>query len=81
MEVFIKTAAPKECINIPGNLLSWKNNQPFVLVIDGKKIVERVVKTGIRSQDKVEILTGLKSGDRIVLQPQKNIQYINRRVQ
>ena len=80
LEVFIKVAKPKTCVNIPSNLVSWKNNQPFVLAVTGGKIIERPVKTGVRTQNKVEIISGLQAGDKIVMQPQKNLSYINRRV-
>ena len=80
LEAFIKVSAPKMCVNIPAKLISWKNNSPFVLCIVDEKIIERPVKPGIRSQDKVEILSGLQAGDRIVIQVQKHLQYINRRI-
>ena len=80
LEVFIKINAPRECVNIPAGLISWKNNSPFVLCIAGGKIICRPVKLGIRSKDKVEIISGLQAGDRIVLQPQKHLSYINRRI-
>lgn len=80
LEAFIKVSAPKECINIPADLISWKNNQPFVLAIVDGKITQRSVKLGIRSQNKAEILSGLQEGDRIVMMPQKNLKYIKRRV-
>ena len=80
LEVFIKVAGPKTCVNIPANLISWKNNAPFALCIAGGKITVRPVKTGIRGRNKVEIVSGLQPGDKIVMQPQKNMAYINRRV-
>ena len=80
LEVFIKIDKPKTCVNIPSNLVSWKNNQPFVLVVVNGKITERPVELGIRSQNKVEIVSGLQAGDEIVMQPQKNLGYVNRRI-
>ena len=80
LEVFIKVDKPKMCVNIPSNLVSWKNNQPFVLAVVNGKITERPVKLGIRSQNKVEIVSGLQAGDKIVMQPQKNLDYVNRRI-
>jgi len=80
LEVFIKVDKPKTCVNIPSNLVSWKNNQPFVLAVVNGKITERPVKLGVRSQNKVEIISGLQAGDKIVMQPQKNLDYVNRRV-
>ncbi len=80
LEVFIKVGTPKTCVNIPANLISWKNNSPFVLCIVDGKITARPVKPGIRSRNKVEILSGLQAGDRIVMQVQKHLQYINRRI-
>ena len=80
LEAFIKINAPKACVNIPTRLISWKNNQPFVLCIVDGKITERPVKLGIRSKNQVEILSGLQEGGRLVMQPQKNMGYINRRI-
>ena len=80
LEVNIKVSNPKNCVNIPANLVSWKNNQPFVLAVVDGKIIERPVKLGTRSQNKVEIVSGLQAGDKIVMQPQKNLSYVNRRV-
>ena len=80
LEVFIKVDKPKTCVNIPSNLVSWKNNQPFVLAVVNGKITKRPVKLGVRSQNKVEIISGLQAGDKIVMQPQKNLDYVNRRV-
>ena len=80
LEAFIKVSAPKTCINIPSNLIFWKNNQPFVLAVLAGKITGRSVKLGVRSQNKVEILSGLQAGDKIVMYPQKNLAYINRRI-
>ena len=80
LEVFIKVSAPKTCVNIPANLISWKNNSPFVLCIVDGKITECPVELGIRSKDKVEILSGLNATDKIVMQPQKYLQYSNRKI-
>ena len=80
LEVFVKVDAPRMCVNIPVGLVSWKNNTPFVLCIVDGKITERPVKTGIRSKDKVEILSGLQADDRIVMMPQKHLQYVGRRI-
>ncbi|MBR5886304.1 MAG: efflux RND transporter periplasmic adaptor subunit, partial [Alistipes sp.] len=43
LEVFIKVSAPKICVNIPSNLVSWKNAQPFVMAVVSGKIIERPV--------------------------------------
>ena len=80
LEVFIKVSAPKMCVNIPAKLISWKNNSPFVLSIVDGKITERPLDLGIRGKDKVEILSGLQAADRIVMQPQKHLQYVNRKI-
>ena len=80
LEVFIKVSAPRTCVNIPANLIAWKNNSPFVLCIVKGKITERPVKLGVRSKDKAEIVSGLQAGDKIVMQVQKHLQYTNRRI-
>ena len=80
LEVHIKVSEPENCVNIPANLVSWKNNQPFVLAVVDGKIIERPVKLGIRSQNKVEIVSGLQAEEKIVMQPQKTLGFVNRRV-
>lgn len=80
LEVFIKVSQPKKCINIPANLISWKNNNPFVLLVVDGRITEQPVKLGIRTQNSAEIISGLSEKDKIVMQPQKNMAYINRRI-
>ena len=80
LEVFIKINAPKICVNIPASLISWKNNTPFVLCVVDGKMIQRPVKPGIRSKDRVEIISGLQAGDKIVMQPQKHLKYIGRRI-
>lgn len=80
LEVFIKAGEVKKGISIPVNLILWKNNEPFVLCIVDGKIMERPVKLGIRSQNKAEVVSGLKEGEYLVMQPQKNQKYIKRRI-
>jgi multidrug efflux pump subunit AcrA (membrane-fusion protein) len=64
-------------MSVPNKFVSLHENGVFL--VDGK-ITEHPVKLGIRSNDKVEILSGLQSGDKIVKQPQKYLQYTNRRI-
>ncbi len=51
---------------IPFNMISYKNNQPYVLKQDASKRFQiRFLELGQTTADKIEVLSGLKDGDTI----------------
>jgi RND family efflux transporter MFP subunit len=65
-------AAPvtKAIALVPKNAIRTDNNQPYVLVVGEENIVERrAVKTGGPDGDRMEVIAGLRSGERVVVSP------------
>lgn len=63
----IIAAVHPNALNIPASALVVANNEPKVFVVQADSTVqERPVKTGWRDGDRIEILEGVKSGERVV---------------
>jgi multidrug efflux pump subunit AcrA (membrane-fusion protein) len=63
----IIAAVHPDALNIPATGLVVTNNEPKVFVVQADNTVqERPVKTGWRDGDRVEILEGVKNGERVV---------------
>ncbi|GLC31001.1 efflux RND transporter periplasmic adaptor subunit [Clostridium omnivorum] len=58
---------PAECIK------TTKDNKSYVYSIEGNKAVEKQVKTGIQSDMEIEIVDGVKKGDKVISNPANNI--------
>lgn len=66
VEVSIETAAQKGILTVPREAVQGIAGKEQVLLIVNNKIKHQDVKTGLRGQDDIEILSGIKSGDLIV---------------
>lgn len=63
----IIAAIHPNALNIPASALVVANNEPKVFVVQPDSTVqERLVKTGWRDGDRIEILEGVKNGERVV---------------
>jgi HlyD family secretion protein len=51
-----------------------KDGKAFVYVIEGNKAVEKEVKLGLQSDTELQIIEGVKSGDRVILNPGETIK-------
>lgn len=65
--VEIVTDAHRTAISIPQSAVLDDNGESVVFVADGNGYSRRPVKTGIRSDDRVEIVDGLVAGDKVVV--------------
>ena len=65
--VEIVTDAHRTAISIPQSAVLDDNGASVVFVADGNGYSRRPVKTGIRSDDRVEIVDGLVAGDKVVV--------------
>lgn len=56
-----------DVLEVPIEAVDQSGTEPSVLLVDGSNHVEkRVVQTGISTANKVEILSGLQSGDKVI---------------
>lgn len=69
-EVYINTGRREGVLALPQRAIVWREKQPNVIVIDGGKARWRAVVLGLRGAENVEIVEGLRAGQRVaVLQP------------
>ncbi|MFH2019202.1 MAG: efflux RND transporter periplasmic adaptor subunit [bacterium] len=61
-------SAKKDILTLPIEAVSEENDRRYVLVMDGKKTLEKDVKVGISNNNFVEITSGLSEGDVVVLE-------------
>jgi membrane fusion protein, heavy metal efflux system len=58
---------PHDGLVVPAGAIMRHENQPFVFVPDGERTFRRVdVELGLETNDRIEILSGLKAGDKVV---------------
>jgi cobalt-zinc-cadmium efflux system membrane fusion protein len=65
--VEIVTAAHGTAISIPLSAMLDDNGQSVVFVAEGDGYKKKMVTLGLKSDDRVEILTGLNAGDKVVV--------------
>jgi HlyD family secretion protein len=54
---------------VPQGAVKTDSGQTFVFLVNGQTVERRAVKTGGTDGDRVEVLAGLKGGDRVVVAP------------
>jgi len=63
--VHIETAREDRVVTVPYSALQYRYGVNRVFLIDGDKLSVRELKTGDRLGDRIEVLSGVKAGDRI----------------
>jgi RND family efflux transporter MFP subunit len=71
LAIVVETHA--NALTIPETALRRQRNQATVYVVEGNHAAERVVRTGVVAEGRVEILEGLADGDRVVASGAKSI--------
>lgn len=68
---FVQASLPSEkeekTLTVPEQAVSWRYGIYKVFVLDGSKVQEREIKPGTRQGARVEVLEGLKAGERLVV--------------
>ncbi len=59
---------------VPASAVLSRGGHSMVFLLDGERAVEKSVRTGRRLDTMVEILEGLETGDRVVLNPGSNLK-------
>ena len=70
----LKTEERKPRLAVNGSVLVGKTDQTHVFVLQGNHVQETSVQTGVKLGDMIEIISGLKSGDRVVINPPKGMK-------
>lgn len=55
---------------VPVSAVRWIDRTPFVAVLDGESPAWRPVTLGLTNEEQAEVKTGLKEGERVVLNPE-----------
>ncbi|MDD5435558.1 MAG: efflux RND transporter periplasmic adaptor subunit, partial [Nitrospira sp.] len=71
--VTLYTAAPKSTIVVPVTALLYEADQVRVFTADGDIAKEKIIRTGIRYDDLIEVIEGLKEGEKVVVVGQQNL--------
>ncbi|MDA0667813.1 MAG: efflux RND transporter periplasmic adaptor subunit [Planctomycetota bacterium] len=68
-DVFLETQSAKQAIAIPQQAVVLENGRPVAFVLmDGETFQKRDLNLGIRDGDRVEVLSGVEEGERVVTQ-------------
>jgi Cu(I)/Ag(I) efflux system membrane fusion protein len=59
----------RETILVPASAIYRAGQLEMIEVVEGDRVVRRLVKSGPASGDKVEILSGLKDGEKVLVKP------------
>jgi RND family efflux transporter MFP subunit len=70
----LKTEERKPRLAVNGSAFVGKTDQTHVFVLQGNHVLETSVQTGVKLGDMIEIISGLKSGDRVVINPPKGMK-------
>lgn len=75
VSVDIETARRSNALVIPtGALHDASSNDPWVLVVRNNRTVKQPVKLGLRGDNSIEVLSGLKAGEGVILTALGNIK-------
>ncbi|CAN5435868.1 efflux RND transporter periplasmic adaptor subunit [soil metagenome] len=72
-EVTAYFGQPRLAVSIPQTAVAYSLENSYVFKIVAGKAVKTTVKVGMQQQDQVEILQGLKAGDKIIISGQDKI--------
>lgn len=73
-EVKVKSQRNENALLIPSDAVILKNGETTVITLDGKMPVVNVVETGIDNGTQVEIVSGIKAGDKVVVSGQQYVK-------
>ena len=70
--VTLEEQKPKTALN--SNAIMMNNNTRFVFVVNENRVYKTPLTTGSQIGDLIEVLEGVKSGDKVVINPPKNLK-------
>lgn len=74
-DVEVLLGQAENVLKVPAeSIRSSKENKNYVFVVEENKLVEKEVKLGLQSDMEAEVIEGLKSGDKVVINPNTNMK-------
>ncbi len=64
----IQTDRKENVLLLPYYIIKEKNGQKYVLILEGGQIEEKIIKTGLEGETGIEIIEGLKEGEKAVME-------------
>ena len=69
-EVTLTLESVENSIIVKSDAVLYDNGETYLFVVEGDKAVKRIVETGLDTGDHVEIKSGLKAGEKLIVQGQ-----------
>ena len=67
VDVFVEAGSAQDAVTVPASSIVMDNGNPVAFVLnDGESFQKRVLKLGVRDGDKVQVLSGVSEGERVV---------------
>ncbi len=74
VSAWVAVAANPKAVVLPSNSIAYRNQQPYVFVVDKRGLVEqRLVKLGIKGLTNQEIISGVSASELVIIDPKDNI--------
>lgn len=67
VKVLLELAEIKDAIMLPTEAVVPELNAEKVFVVEGGKVATRVIRTGIRTENRIQVIDGLKAGDSVMI--------------
>ena len=75
LRVAIPTAHPREVVLVPRDALVLRREGVYIFRVNEKSTAEKVtVQTGVAQADSIEVIGGIREGDRVITRGAENLQ-------
>lgn len=66
-EVLLTTEKVNDALVVPSNSIMQSGDEQYVYVADGNKAVKKIVELGVTDGEKIQIISGVNEGDKIIV--------------
>jgi HlyD family secretion protein len=70
-EVYIQTSQKSAALTVPAESIQWKNGRPGLFVMEKGRARWKEVQTGVRAQNRVEVLGGISERDQVFVEEKR----------
>ena len=74
VEVIIKTDETEQVMRVPEKAVFEMEGKKYVYLVDGNRSRLLEIGTGLEGDDWIEVITGLKEGDQVILSPGNDLK-------